>query len=311
MGIDFLSGSQVTIPARVGPDGTLHFYYGGPMPRLKPGAIVDVVADEYALESSLHLGLLKQGETCEMFPAGTSLLVCIGDFKPYGNVEGLPVDSMLPVPMELRASEKVGSLVLAVELILQNPLLLGVHAGKPETLRPCHCSIPALGRMATSVNQAYTLISEEYEPWRMSHTGNVFEKVYFLHGETSKWLPLKDRRWALNAELEADLKAACTPWWHSLWYSDGAAAWAYFEAPSDWGVRVYIVSHGWWTKGELHSLSTSTVTGQMEFATRDKAKEWFRKNGFQHLGVIENMRSLSPPSPPYLTPRGEEIRLAP
>lgn len=41
------------------------------------------------------------------------------------------------------------------------------------------CDIPALGKVANSLNHAYSLISEAYEIERISHIGNVFKKVYY------------------------------------------------------------------------------------------------------------------------------------
>jgi hypothetical protein len=45
------------------------------------------------------------------------------------------------------------------------------------------------GGFATSLNHAYTLLSEVFEPWRISHTGNVYEQVLYQEGN-GKWYPL-------------------------------------------------------------------------------------------------------------------------
>ena len=53
---------------------------------------------------------------------------------------------------------------------------------------------------ATSLNHAFTILSEVYEPWRISHTGSVYER--FLYQETDgRWYPLsllRDARLADN-----------------------------------------------------------------------------------------------------------------
>src|SRR5208337_2134709 len=61
------------------------------------------------------------------------------------------------------------------------------------TLESCRCVIPALKLEATSINHAFTLISEAYETKRLSHTGNVFERAYTPVGP-KRWQTLDDLR---------------------------------------------------------------------------------------------------------------------
>jgi hypothetical protein len=53
--------------------------------------------------------------------------------------------------------------------------------------------IPALQKEATSLNHAFTLVSETYETLRMSHTGNVFQRGYVEVGN-KRWKSLEDLR---------------------------------------------------------------------------------------------------------------------
>ena len=65
---------------------------------------------------------------------------------------------------------------------LNQDLYLVKRAGKSSILEECRCHIPALEIEVDSVNEAYTRISEAFEPKRRSHAGNVFREVFFEHG---------------------------------------------------------------------------------------------------------------------------------
>lgn len=43
---------------------------------------------------------------------------------------------------------------------------------------------------ATSLNHALTKLSEAYETWRISHTGNVYDRVFY-QAKDGRWYPLK------------------------------------------------------------------------------------------------------------------------
>ncbi len=63
----------------------------------------------------------------------------------------------------------------------------GFNVGK---LLDCKCTIPALDREAKSINHAFTLLSEEFEKNRLSHTGNVFKNVFYSSSEDNQLKPL-------------------------------------------------------------------------------------------------------------------------
>lgn len=56
----------------------------------------------------------------------------------------------------------------------------------------------------SSLNHAFTKLSEVYEPWRISHTGNVYQR--FLYQEKDKrWYPLELLRNAALAKKEQEI----------------------------------------------------------------------------------------------------------
>ena len=44
-------------------------------------------------------------------------------------------------------------------------------------------------KVADSLNYAFTCLSEEYEPWRKSHTGNIYDKIFYRESN-NKWYPI-------------------------------------------------------------------------------------------------------------------------
>ena len=79
-----------------------------------------------------------------------------------------------------------------VEIRLQDDLRIRIRGDKEAKLEPCKCHIPALKRDVSSVNHAFTVISETYETQRLSHTGNVFQRAY---------TPVGPKRWKTLDEL--------------------------------------------------------------------------------------------------------------
>lgn len=65
-----------------------------------------------------------------------------------------------------------------VKVCLQQPPFLELRGTSKPRLLDCRCHIPALQNQerhqADSLNEAYTRISEVFEPTRRSHTGNIF-----------------------------------------------------------------------------------------------------------------------------------------
>ena len=52
-----------------------------------------------------------------------------------------------------------------------------------------------------SLNHAFTKLSEVYEPWRISHTGNVYQRFLYKEND-NRWYPLELLRNAALAERE-------------------------------------------------------------------------------------------------------------
>ncbi|MEI2719916.1 MAG: hypothetical protein V9E87_07190 [Gemmatimonadales bacterium] len=131
-----------------------------------------------------------------MLPVGTELLVGL---KAVTRDDHLCPTEEGPRPIWL------GELA---PLWLEEPLDLEVTAALSGRLCACRCSSPALnGRHAVSLNHGFTLLSERYETDRLSHTGNVFKRVFFFDEILHRWLPLEEQR-SRVLQLAADEYAA-------------------------------------------------------------------------------------------------------
>lgn len=190
--------STVRIPV-LHTKGSLEYLYGGALPAIMEGAIADLIVDRDMLLDPADAQLLNQEEQVELLPRDVELLVRIAP------------DS---IPSELRKRCKQGvdlsdrGSSTCVTVILASPLVLKWRGPKRGAFAPCQCHIPALQTAAGSLNHAYRLVSEAFEPHRRSHAGNVFLEVYYNVKDV--WRPLDEIRAQTEAELEPRLKRRTT-----------------------------------------------------------------------------------------------------
>ena len=169
----------VKIPIKI-EDGHPCLYPKGSLPELKEGAIGDLVMPAYALLDQKDTEHYTEKTKSAFLPANTRLLAQINPDK---------VPSKLWLDVQFNLPGAPGAVVEFILIEEQQVLLRGT---KPSKLLPCKCGIAALNLEAKSINHAYTLISLAFEPDRISHTGNVFSKVYYLDDHI--WKPLKALR---------------------------------------------------------------------------------------------------------------------
>ena len=95
-----------------------------------------------------------------------------------------------------KGNQVTGSLlenILFVEVDLQEPLSLQLRGTKHGRLKPVKCRIPSLSKDADSLNQAFYLISSQFEPGRKSHVGNAFQRFWIINSGGS-FFPLEELR---------------------------------------------------------------------------------------------------------------------
>jgi len=167
-------------------DGELTYLGGLPLPRIRERAVLDLVVPARDLLDRDFAALLLDTRVVNLLPANTVLFASVradsipSDLQPHAH----------PTSPHASLDPTVGAGLAWVAIRLDTPLPLRVGGGTHPELLDCTCTIPALSdREARSVNHAYTLISEAFEPRRRSHTGNVFQRVYLPEAELS-WISL-------------------------------------------------------------------------------------------------------------------------
>lgn len=169
----------VKIPIKI-VNGHPCLFPDGKLPDLKDGTIGDLVVPAHSFSDPKIAAQFAEEHREPFLPVGTRLAAQI-------NPEHVPEQHRKHVEHSMP-----GYMGAAVVFTLAEDQQILRRGTKSAELLPCRCTIPSLGEDAKSVNHAYTMISQAYEPHRISHTGNVFTKVYYLAGNT--WKPLKELR---------------------------------------------------------------------------------------------------------------------
>lgn len=174
---------RIHIPVRFLADGSLQYFYGGAVPEVAPGTTGDMIVPEASLRDPADIRRVKGGNAVQMLPAGTVVRFLVdGDDAPAELATHLEDARQLP------SADKPH----AVEVKMRDPAVLRLRAGRPATIDDARCWIPSLGVEAHSLSHAYRLVSERFEPSRLSNTGNIFQLGY---GRLDKmWRRLDDLR---------------------------------------------------------------------------------------------------------------------
>lgn len=173
-------------------------YPDGPVPKFKEGVVAELRVNVTNMFDWRDAKRFSHEETVPFIEQGRLLLACM-TLK-----EERPKEAY-DFPEDKRPLDDLGYSHYFIPFVLDEPLMLRLRGTKPAQLMPCQCHIPALGPDFTteSVNQAYTRLSETYEPWRKSHTGAVFQKVYLAELQNGHLVSLGD--------LRAQIKNPSTP----------------------------------------------------------------------------------------------------
>jgi hypothetical protein len=188
----------VQIPVRV-VKGRLQFFYGGDLPELKDDTVGDLIVPENAIIDKAKLQQISNEMIKELLPIDTNLMIQISaeSVKKIGDtLRKYLCHNLKTMPPLVNPF---------VEIYLKQPLRIKLRGTKKGDLEPCLCAIPSLNDLeATSINHAYTLVSEKFEMHRKSHTANVFDKVYFFDSN-GFWKPLEVLRERVEGAYEEEL----------------------------------------------------------------------------------------------------------
>ena len=207
----------------------------GNIGEIKPGAVAELCIDRNEFLDQARANRWAAKRTVVALPPGTELRVALTvhtvlneplksllldpSATPPGYVSDIGSDTRF-VPIRIlgpteaqRAKGQSGGLWLCLE---------GSDAKRIES-GPVGLPVPFGESPVETLNQAFTRLSELFEPWRKSHTGNIYDHIYYLESN-GLWYPLDDlrsfghentdrqlRTWlwnAVGAQLELPLLAA-------------------------------------------------------------------------------------------------------
>ena len=157
---------------------------GDALPTLRSGAFAELMIDENAIEDPAARIKFSSDKASEILEKGSSVLLGLSPQM----IEDPKADGLI------QPFEQKGLLTKYwfVEVRLEQPLYLRIRGDQEAKLEKCDCFIPALKESASSINHAFTIVSEAFERKRQSHTGNVFERVFGFTG--NRWQSLDDLR---------------------------------------------------------------------------------------------------------------------
>lgn len=186
---------RVLIPA-VYNKGVWQPFYGGEMPKIKEGTLADIYVPEAAFTNPEEINRFNIDEIVTILPAGSPLWAMMSPNHGMGGTgRGIPKWAVSRHRDGLETSN-------LVQFKIDEDLRLHLRGTKQAQLEPCACLLECFPEdlSVLSINQAYTRLSEKYEPTRKSHAGNVFTKVFYCEGKTM--LPIDELRIRSVVELE-------------------------------------------------------------------------------------------------------------
>ena len=196
----------VVIPVKWA-DGKLQYFHGGAMPKLREGTIGDLVVDRVAVDDEAFLRQVQAASESQLLleeGAAVYAAVSTSDIPKPLTRYAIPGGSLTKGGISLVTATQFPD-ARFVEIVLLEPLELQLRGTKFGRLKPATCRITSLDQQARSLNHAYALISAAFEPRRISHTGNVFDKILVFWEGRKEWVPLSVRRDLLESNNEAAL----------------------------------------------------------------------------------------------------------
>jgi hypothetical protein len=153
-----------------------------PIPEIQDGTLIELVIPAWAVTSENDRRRLRSMTQIDMLPEKEILWL------------GLSRQAVSPELHEKFPNHGAGAAAgyLLADVKLLAPLRASMDGSQRIKLEPCRCHIRLMNTEARSLNHAYTLLSQEFEPERLSHTGNVFRHGFVKRN--GHWASLNDLR---------------------------------------------------------------------------------------------------------------------
>jgi hypothetical protein len=213
-----LSTKIIRVPVKL-VDGQWELLYGGAV-KVKNGTFGELHISYDQIDDKAFLRTFTEKRRLRVLGEGAELRVALTirsslpsdllghllarDETRHNHTANISVDSRFvrihlasPTNVQERRGEEKGGLWLMLEGMEPRGIESGI-VRLPE--------VQGL-KVACSVNHAFTLLSEKFEPWRQAHTGSIYERVFYPE-EDGLWYPLNDLRDKELASAERQVIAA-------------------------------------------------------------------------------------------------------
>ena len=206
---DIYNQKLIRIPVKL-VNNEWEYFYGGPL-SVKDGSIADLVLDESAIDDKVFLSSLKHKSRHKILDKGTELLVAL-TIKSEPELERKLSRHLIPAS----SSEIVLGTPYYFKFRSPDTHFVKITIGKPtdrqkeidpkaeggiwlelQGLQPKGLTTSSVklsedisSERAISLNHAFTMLSESYEPWRKSHTGNIYDRLLYKESN-GKWYPIE------------------------------------------------------------------------------------------------------------------------
>lgn len=203
-------------------DGVWDLEFGGPVP-VEHGTTADLLVEVSALTDKNFADRLLAQSSIPIFEPGETLRAYVApkDHKGLSDEQKkllIPMAEVNLAPGFIDSWSSGGVSFIDVQIgkatdkqaqsldFRNGGLWLITEGFSPSDLRSSMIDLPACVSPdpAISLNHAFTILSEVFEPWRKSHTGNVYQRFFYKERD-EKWYPLELLRDAKLAEKEQEI----------------------------------------------------------------------------------------------------------
>lgn len=286
----------VRIPIRV-QDGAITYAEKGEMPKLKEGATGTLHVSDDALADTNEHRRFTDGARQMVLPSSASVWMLM---RPRPEKEPLDAEQEDYLQQEQRPPMPNDKKGVVVRVLLREPLW-AQHAGTPDArVEECLCHLPGRPDVeADSLNQAYTRLSEVFEPHRTTHTGSIYTKTFWRDTAESRWYSLDAlRKGEMPTTHDAPERPDLRPWWLN---PDGmiGEAWATInvrEAKKD-GSQEDMFDEGEKWEADLYYVSlTGDVARHVCNLGRRQVLKRLDDDGYVPYDPVEHLDPFTPPN---------------
>jgi hypothetical protein len=192
-------------------DGHWELLYGGGIP-VKDGSVAELRLEKYSISDKSFLATVSAKRSIKILEEGTQLLFALTPDLSLPEV--LASHFLNPLSVKYEHVAKISTHARFIRVHLSQPtdaqkrlqldqggLWLKLEGLVDRGVESSSIKLPPVPglkkQVASSLNHAFTLLSEVFETQRISHTGNIYESVFYQDSDET-WFPLKDLR---NREL--------------------------------------------------------------------------------------------------------------